>query len=96
MGPERREDMDRSSEAGKTFQTKKPAPEKMWKGAVCLENPLKGELFIKTAPFTTISSLILYEIKFWGFAFIFFTKALPKGHFVPDNLGSICLYNFLK
>ena len=32
MGPERREDMEGSSEAGKTFQTKKPAPEKMWKG----------------------------------------------------------------
>lgn len=64
MGPERWEDMDGSSEAGETFQTGKPAPAKTGKRAACLENSLKGEVFIKTAPFTAISSLILYEIKF--------------------------------
>lgn len=47
MGPERREDVDGSSGAGKTFRTKKLVQAKMWKGAVCLENPLKGELFLR-------------------------------------------------
>lgn len=47
MGPERRKDVGGSSGAGKTFQTKKLVQAKMWNGAVCLENPLKGELFLR-------------------------------------------------
>lgn len=87
---------DCPSEAGKTFQTEKLAQTKMWKGEICLEDPLKRRIVFKPASFTSIASVILYEIKFWAFAFIFFTKTPRKGHFVPDNLGSICLYHFLK
>lgn len=93
---ERWEAMDGPREAGNAFQAEKLAQAKMWKGAICLEDPLQGRIVSKTASFTSIANLILCKVRCWAFTFIFFTKALPKGHFVSDNLGSVCLYNYLK
>lgn len=50
----------------------------------------------KNASFMSIPHLILYfyKIKCWAFTFIFFTKTLPREHFVSHDLGSTCLSHF--
>lgn len=87
MGPEKQDGH---------FQTKKLAQAKMWKRAVCPEDPLKGKIVLKAASFAGLPIYSFVRLTCWAFAFIFYTKAAPKGHFVSDNLGSICLFHFLK